>query len=185
MKPSPIQTGKAVSTASSNLTAPTRAPAARQRPKPIQILVPIDFSQPARFPLRVAADFARQYGGRITLVTVIEPDPFHHGEANALAVSRKTFEGRLRSELSDFGNQFAGLGRIEAVLIRNGKPFEQIVKTARGRKSSLIIIATHGHTGLKRVLLGSTAERVIRYAPCPVLTVREGQRQGWPNNYAD
>ncbi len=174
MKSSPSKAGKRKPTVSENLL-PASAPA-----KTINILVPIDFSRPSGFALLAAADFARQYGGRITLVTVIEPDPFHRFETHALAVSHKTLERRLRAELSDFGCKLAGQGHVEAVLVRHGKPFDEIVKTARALKSDLIIIATHGHTGLKHVLLGSTAERVIRYAPCAVLAVRGEPKQGWP-----
>jgi len=115
---------------------------------------------------------------------VIEPEPYARFEINVLAVTRKTLESRLRSELSGMGNECVGKERLDAVLVRWGKPFDQIVKAAGALKSDLIIIATHGHTGLKRVLLGSTAERVIRYAPCPVLTVQAGQKQGWPEGPA-
>ncbi len=180
MKRPQIQTGKVISSASRKFFAPTQPPAEDARLKPIKILVPIDFSRPSGFALLAAADFARQYGGRITLVTVIELDPFHRFETHALAVSRKTLEGRLRAELSEFGRKLAGKGRVEAVVVRTGKPFDEIVKLASTLKTDLIIIATHGHTGLKHLLLGSTAERVIRYAPCAVLTVRGELKQGWP-----
>jgi nucleotide-binding universal stress UspA family protein len=180
MKSPLSKTGKVVSSASRKFSAPAQPPAEGARLKSIKILVPIDFSRPSGFALLAAADFARQYGGRITLVTVIEPDPFHRFETHALAVSRKTLDGRLRSELSEFGHKLAGKDNIEAVLVRHGIPFDEIVKAARALKTDLIIIATHGHTGLKHVLLGSTAERVIRYAPCAVLTVRAEPKPGWP-----
>lgn len=180
MKRTQTQTGKVESSTSRKFSAPAQPPAEGARLKSIKILVPIDFSRPSGFALLAAAGFARQYGGRITLVTVIEPDPFCRFETHALAVSRKTLEGRLRSELSDFGHKLAGKGQVETVLVRHGKPFDEIVKAARALKTDLIIIATHGHTGLKHVLLGSTAERVIRYAPCAVLTVRADPKQGWP-----
>jgi universal stress protein A len=59
---------------------------------------------------------------------------------------------------------------------RLGTPYEEIVKVAKEMEVDLIIIATHGYTGLKHFLLGSTAERVVRLAPCPVLVVREEER---------
>ena len=58
-------------------------------------------------------------------------------------------------------------------LVRVGKPYHEITSAARELNIDLIVISTHGYTGLKHVVLGSTAERVIRHAPCPVLTVRE------------
>jgi nucleotide-binding universal stress UspA family protein len=178
MKSPSSKAGKQSSSASQGIPAPSAISSAPA--KPINILVPVDFSRPSGQALQVAAAFARQYGGRITLVTVIEPDPFHVFETNLLAVRRKTLERRLKTELSEFGHKLVGKGQVEAVLVRNGKPFEEIVKVAGATKTDLIIIATHGHTGLKHMLLGSTAERVIRYAPCAVLTVRSEKHQGWP-----
>jgi nucleotide-binding universal stress UspA family protein len=60
-------------------------------------------------------------------------------------------------------------------LVRTGKPFREIVSLARQENIDLIVIATHGRTGLNRMVLGSTAEQVIRHAPCPVLVVRDYQ----------
>ena len=61
---------------------------------------------------------------------------------------------------------------IEKMLVRNGAPFQEITKAAQSQKVDLIVISTHGYTGLKHVLLGSTTERVVRHASCPVLVVR-------------
>jgi len=55
-----------------------------------------------------------------------------------------------------------------------GVPYERIVRAARSKRAGLIVIGTHGRTGLSRVFVGSVAERVVRLAPCPVLTVRGG-----------
>jgi nucleotide-binding universal stress UspA family protein len=62
---------------------------------------------------------------------------------------------------------------VEKVLVRFGRSFHEITEAARNRKADLIIISTHGYTGLKHAVLGSTTERVVRYAPCPVLVVRQ------------
>ena len=64
-------------------------------------------------------------------------------------------------------------GIVEKVLVRFGRSFHEIAEAARTRKVDLIIIATHGYTGLKHALLGSTTERVVRHARCPVLVVRK------------
>lgn len=63
-----------------------------------------------------------------------------------------------------------------AILQRLGTPYEEIVKVAKERGVDLIVIATHGYTGLKHFLLGSTAERVVNVSPCPVLVVRQEER---------
>jgi nucleotide-binding universal stress UspA family protein len=61
--------------------------------------------------------------------------------------------------------------------LRTGKPFYEIIQYAEEEQIDLIIIATHGHSGMEQVLFGSTAEKVVRKAPCPVLVVREGTRE--------
>src|SRR5438046_2829865 len=66
---------------------------------------------------------------------------------------------------------------IEKTLVRFGKPFQEICDAARGLKVDLIVISTHGYTGLKHAVLGSTAERVVRHAPCPVFVVREQEHE--------
>jgi nucleotide-binding universal stress UspA family protein len=66
---------------------------------------------------------------------------------------------------------------LQKTLVREGRSFHEIADAARTLKVDLIIISTHGHTGLKHALLGSTTERVVRHAPCPVLVVRERERE--------
>ena len=66
---------------------------------------------------------------------------------------------------------------IEKTLVRFGRSFHEIADAARTLKVDLIVIATHGYTGLKHALLGSTTERVVRHAPCPVLVVRENEKE--------
>ena len=69
------------------------------------------------------------------------------------------------------------LGKFpHAVLVRSGRPYEEIAKAALDFDSDLIVISTHGQMGLRKTELGSTAERVVRYSPCPVLVVREKER---------
>ena len=74
-------------------------------------------------------------------------------------------------------------GHIGETMVRDvgeeviGKPYQEIVKVAKERAVELVILGTHGYTGLKHFQLGSTAERVVRYAPCPVLVVREQERE--------
>ena len=62
-------------------------------------------------------------------------------------------------------------------VVRDGKPFEEICHTAKTVGADMIVLTTHGYTGLKHVWLGSTVERVVRHAPCPVLVVRELERR--------
>jgi nucleotide-binding universal stress UspA family protein len=137
-------------------------PAAAQPAKPLNILVPMDFSQPSGNALQAAGSFARRYGGRITLVTVIEPSAMMRFETETLAADLARSETHLKNDLGEWGRKLVSNAHLAGVLVRHGRPFEEITKAARTLASDLIIMATHGHTGFKRVLLGSTAERVIR-----------------------
>ena len=79
---------------------------------------------------------------------------------------------RAKEELEQLAKrEITGLEVVS--IIKTGKPFVEIVETALEEDIDLIIIATHGHTGIEHVLFGSTAEKVVRKAPCPVLTIRE------------
>jgi nucleotide-binding universal stress UspA family protein len=79
--------------------------------------------------------------------------------------------GRLAKSLSK------STGLTTSAVVREGKPFEEICHAARTVGADLIVLSTHGYTGLKHVWLGSTAERVVRHAHCPVLAVRELNRK--------
>ena len=130
--------------------------------------------------LRVAVDFARAYGGRITLLHVLEPPSLPKISVYPYTVKIGILVSQLGSELTALAREHVKPQHFEKALVYHGKPFEEIVRAARVLNIDLIIIATHGYTGVARMVLGSTAERVIRYAPCPVLSVRAGQRHGWP-----
>jgi universal stress protein A len=171
MKPTHTKAAKAVSPVCRTKRQPLDLDLKGKKAKTLSILVPIDFSDPSRAALEFAADFARRYGGRIVLLSVIEPDPFSRFGNHPLVVTQKTFKDRVALKLSDLGRRHVGKDFVEKVLVRSGTPFEKIIETADVLKADLIIMATHGHTGLKHLLLGSTAERVIRFARCPVLTV--------------
>ena len=138
------------------------------------ILVPVDFSKESEKALAYAIPLARQVGGRLTLLHVIEPvaTPDFDG-AFPLALendkAKRFCEGVLKQIVEKF--EIEG-SLLEKTLVRNGRPFHEISEAARTLKVDLIVIATHGYTGLKHTLLGSTAERVVRHAPCPVLVVR-------------
>ena len=137
------------------------------------ILVPIDFSQPSRKTLDFAAGFARQFKAKLTVVYVVEPVapdfaaafPLMMENDEMIAAARKKLEALLRASQ-------VPRGAVQSILVRSGRSFHEITEAARTRKVDLIIISTHGYTGLKHVLLGSTTERVVREAPCPVLVVR-------------
>jgi universal stress protein A len=139
------------------------------------ILVPLDFSPPSKKALDYAVDLAREFKAKLTLLHVVEPVgtpdfaasfPLVMEDDELMAVARNELEQQVKA---------ARLPRpmVEKILVRFGRSFHEITEAARTRKVDLIVISTHGHTGLKHALLGSTTERVVRHASCPVLVVRQ------------
>lgn len=140
------------------------------------ILVPIDFSRQSMKALHYALSFAEQYGARLLLLNVVEP-AVYPTELGYIPSEIEALQASIMSSARDKLQQLAREqlpGDIPAEQqLRVGAPYLEITAAAREWDVDMIVIATHGYTGLKHVLLGSTAERVIRHAPCPVLTVRE------------
>lgn len=135
-----------------------------------KILVPVDFSQAGKPSLSYARFLARQTGASLLLVHVIEPVNYQPDFHYILPDLPETRE-HINRELGALQvGQFRGIKTLSE--IRNGQAFQQIVRAANEGKADLIVMATHGHTGLQHILLGSTAERVVRHAECPVLVVR-------------
>ena len=146
-----------------------------------RILVPVDFSEPSLKALQYAIRFAEQFGAEITLQHVVEPIVYPSEIGYAAEEIPMLSEQTL---VKSAGERLVKLAR-EAVrpplrvqtVISIGSPFHEITALAKDRNVDLIIVTTHGYTGLKHVLMGSTAERVVRHAPCPVLTVREHEHE--------
>jgi universal stress protein A len=140
------------------------------------ILVPMDFSPPARKALHYALSFAEQFGATITLLNVVEP-AVYPTELGYIPVEidtlHKTMNTSARERLAQLAQEQVPPPYRANTLVRVGTPYHEITAAAKELNVDLIVIATHGYTGLKHVVLGSTAERVVRHAPCPVLTVRE------------
>lgn len=144
-----------------------------------RILVPIDFSPLSKKALQYALRFAEQFRVGLTLLHVIEPDvppafdgfmiapPSPNGEragcANRLKILASSMVIRATNDVQSS--------------VRTGLPAHEIVEAAKELDVDLIVIATHGYTGWKHFAIGSTAERVVRAAPCPVLVVREKEHE--------
>jgi nucleotide-binding universal stress UspA family protein len=165
------------------LTVPARRQTARGKGiLPIRlkrIVVPIDLSEFSLQALPYAVAFAQKFGAEVILLHVIEPEfpPPEVGRVRLEAPGRdeenvaEDYLKRLRQEVLDEDL------RVRTT-VRNGVPFQEITRAATSLGADLIVLTTHGHTGLKHVFLGSTAERVVRHADCPVLVVREKLRIG-------
>jgi len=134
------------------------------------ILHPTDFSPLSGNALRYGVEFARRFGARLIVLHVLE----YAYSAISLAEEAVTdAENALQKVLSP--SQKAGLD-VEMLLVR-GNPCEEILRLAREREVDLIVMGTHNRGTLEHALLGSTTEKVIRKAPCPVLTIRHPEHE--------
>jgi nucleotide-binding universal stress UspA family protein len=123
--------------------------------------------------MRFAREWALLFGAEVCLLHVVEPTTAV-GEFGAapLGTVQPDLSGRAKLALSQLARKEFPDSLSVSLMVRKGTACAQIAAAARELKADLILIASHGYTGLKRVLLGSTAEEVARRAPCPVLILR-------------
>jgi universal stress protein A len=163
-----------------------KAPAKKNKPvqrKHIElqrILVPIDFSEYSKNALKYAIPFAQQFKASIDLIYVVEPT-IYPADFSFGQIGFPNVEEELRThgneELLKLIKKEIGNKVPARKIVRTGKPFYEISQYAHEEDIDLIIIATHGHSGMEQILFGSTAEKVVRKAPCPVLVVRTGEHE--------
>lgn len=138
------------------------------------ILCPVDFSEVSMNALRYAADICRECQGKLALIHVVEPivapSDFSFGPMTLTEVEDSLL-ARAKTALEETAAKLALQGRTSVVVSR-GRASDEIVRCAEEIKAGLIVMGTHGRTGFSRTLLGSTAERVVRKATCPVLTLK-------------
>ena len=149
-----------------------------------KIRYPTDFSEHSRAALPLAVDLARRYGAELHCLHVVDVEHEFFMEGGYIVplwtepidgeqlrrVAQRHMEEFVSQHLSDLD------GSVRPVVVL-GKPFEQIIRHARQEGIDLIVIGTHGHSALASMLLGSVAEKVIRKAPCAVLSVRHPEHE--------
>lgn len=143
---------------------------------PKRILCPVDFSPTSQEALKLAIELARQFDGKLTLLHVGQPPTFILPDGGFILPDPQqltAWSDQIERSLGEARDQAlaVGIGEVETATVE-GTAWEQIIRYARDHQHDLIVIGTHGRTGIQHVLIGSVAERVVRYAPCPVLTVR-------------
>ncbi len=155
-------------------------PALVRQPLKLQrILVPVDFSACSKKALQYAAAFAEQFKARLLVLHVVELYPIDYvfGVTTDTVESKRLLQ-RAEAELARVRRQYPNRRRWSIqTSVRLGKPYQEIVKAAREHRAQLVIMGTHGYTGFLHFQLGSTAERVVRAAPCPVLVVRAQEQE--------
>ena len=143
-----------------------------------RILVPVDFSAHSENAVNYATKLAQRFGGTVELLHVVE-DLFASGAWRAEAFTPNIPElmndlmADARRRLDALKTAAAKGGVTLATHVVTGQPSRLITEFAKTGAFDLIVMGTHGRTGLSHVLLGSVAERVVRTAPCPVLTMRD------------
>ena len=145
-----------------------------------RILVPIDFSEHSKNALKYAIPFAQKFKASIDLIYVVEPT-IYPADFSFGQIGFPNVEDELRTrgndELENLMKKEIADKVVSRKSVRTGKPFYEINQYALEENINLIIIATHGHSGMENILFGSTAEKVVRKAPCPVLVVRSGEHE--------
>jgi universal stress protein A len=142
-----------------------------------QILVPVDFSEVSMQALDYAVDLSKGFDAAVTALFVVEPlyyaaPPTAYGAATQVAMLLDDQRKLGREQLAKLAAKMEKKGVSFRTLLQEGTPYERIAATAKRIKADLIVMATHGRTGLSHLLMGSVAEKVVRLAPCPVLTLQ-------------
>lgn len=166
-----------------------RKPAERPLPRPAPgpageslircILVPVDFSAHSKNALRYAVPLAARFGASLRLVYVVEPTIYPADLGFGQVVLPEVEEelvAKGKTELQALiDREIGGVVKASAT-VRTGKPHQEILREAEDQGVDIIVIATHGHTGVEHILFGSTASRIVRLADCPVMTIRPDVR---------
>jgi universal stress protein A len=139
------------------------------------VLVATDFSEPSNVALTYGRDLAKAYGATLHVVHVIDDLVAFHGDELGLALAdvARNIEAAAREDLADaVASIYDGVLQMRATTLHGRSVAPAIVGYAADHAIDLIVVGTHGHGAVHRFLIGSVAERVMRTAPCPVLTVR-------------
>jgi nucleotide-binding universal stress UspA family protein len=138
-----------------------------------RVLVPTDFSDSARHALAYGLSFAAEYKAELILLHVVETVPMGYASELFPVPMAEVFQqvsGYARTELAKLSAEASQKGVAVRELVVQGKPSAEIVRVAREEAVDMIVLGTHGRGVLDKALFGSTTERVVRKAPCPVLT---------------
>ncbi len=140
------------------------------------ILCPVDFSPPSRAALAAAVELAGHFSAELLLLHVMPPVPvLPAGQAGGAAFDLASYQAELRSgsqqALEELAAEVVGTDIPHRPVLAEGEPAQGIARAADEHGADLIVIATHGHTGWRRFMVGSVTEKLVRIAARPVLTV--------------
>jgi nucleotide-binding universal stress UspA family protein len=138
-----------------------------------RILFPTDFSESAENALRYAISLAKKYGSKLYVVHVVEPFTYTTDFGIDYSAQYKDLEASAKKLLDEIVVSIKGNNIAVEGAVLSGEPFVEIIKHVKQKHIDLIVMATHGRTGIEHMLLGSVAEKVVRKSPCPVLTIKK------------
>ena len=140
-----------------------------------RILFPTDFSEGSAHALPYAVDLTKHYSAKLYILHVVyditQATGFHVPHISTDKVFQEMNEWAMNEIGTCCIEEIRGLPGVEKKVMQ-GVPYEEIIKFAADEKIDMIIMGTYGRVGLQRLIFGNTAERVVRRAPCPVMTVR-------------
>ncbi|MBL6955536.1 MAG: universal stress protein [Chlorobium phaeobacteroides] len=142
-----------------------------------RILCPVDFSEASRNAVRYAHEFAKGMGSSLVLLNVVEPRPMAVDMSLSYVPLEEDLEKAAREDLEEIIKTEREQGVEVEAEVEIGTPSEVIISKSRERDVNLIILGSHGKTGLSRLLMGSVAESVVRKAACPVLIVKAEEKE--------
>lgn len=146
-----------------------------------RILVPTDFSKHSANALTYATAFAEKFGAELYFLHVVQDLALFIPDMVTVAPPPTPTVEQLSVAVQAAFDRIIKENQLERFTlhreVREGTPFYEIIQFAREKDIDLIVMGTHGHSGLAHVLLGSVTEKVVRKAPCPVLTVRHPEHE--------
>lgn len=146
-----------------------------------RILWPTDFSEPSLHSLEKAEQLALHFGAELLLTHIVAPIPVIAASEAPMALNVPQYQKELETDAKERLNEIQSNKVSEEVrsrvLIRHGDAAERIDEVAKEEGADLIVITTHGWTGWRHMVFGSVAEKVVRMAPCPVLTIRTPEQK--------
>lgn len=142
-----------------------------------RILCPVDFSDASRNAVRYAHEFAKGMGASLVLLNVVEPRPMAVDMSLSYVPLEEDLEKAAREDLEEIIRTEREKGVEVQAEVEIGTPSEVILEKAEELDVNLVILGSHGKTGLSRLLMGSVAESVVRKATCPVLIVKAEEKE--------